>query len=259
MFPVLLTLGPVQIESYYFFWGAALCVMVVWTRLRAARVYGIGYNDATDVLIWVIFGVFAGATIGGYLDHWTRYASSPIELLYFWKSGLSSGPGFIGGGLAGLYKLRDRSISIDRFAESAALPCAALLFIGRWGCFFNGCCEGIRTNSAFGVAFPQGHGIKVFPTQLFESFAALLIGICLVIIEKQLRRKNWDASRGALAWPAFLILYGAYRFVYDFLRAGDRIFGLRVGQYTGALAFIIGVLWLVRSYKNYRADAARHV
>lgn len=253
MFPLLFEFGPVRIETYYVFWGIALCAMVLWTRKRAVAKYGISFNDATDVLRWVIFGVFIGATVGGYFDNWTRFAESPVKLLYFWKSGLSSGPGFIGGGLAGLYKLRKLSVPVDCFAEAAALPCALLVFVGRWGCFLNGCCLGIPTNSVWGVRYPFNPLVSVFPTQLFESFAALLIGLLLWGIEKKLNRTPAQTAKGAVIWPLFLISYGLYRFLFDFLRAGDRILGLRVGQYTGLLALLVGVFWLALSWKRINA------
>ncbi|MDR1471884.1 MAG: prolipoprotein diacylglyceryl transferase [Synergistaceae bacterium] len=249
MRPALFSIGPLEADSYYLIWGVALCVMVLWTRRRASGLYGISSSDASDILVWVIGGVFAGATLGGYLDNWTRYAESPERILRFWESGLSSGPGFIGGGLAGLYKIRGLRLSVNDFAESAAVPCAFMLFVGRWGCFLNGCCQGIATNSVFGVRFPGNLGARVFPSQLFESGAALLIGLALLAVERRIQR-NPQAPRGAILWPLFCILYGLYRVVFDFLRAGDRIFGLRVGQITGGAALAAGAFWLLWSLRR---------
>lgn len=249
MFPVLLFLGPFKIETYYVFWGVALCLMVLWTRKRAVGIYGIGFADASDILLWVICGVFVGATIGGYFDHWSRYSESPRDILYFWNSGLSSGPGFIGGGLAGLYKIRRLGVSLENFAESASLPCAFMIFIGRFGCFFAGCCLGVATDSALGVKFPFSNVYR-YPTQLFESLAGLLIGLLLFAAEKKMKRTPEEAAKGALLWPLFLMFYGSYRVLFDFLRDGDRIFGLRVGQYTGVIAALVGIAWFCFSIRR---------
>jgi phosphatidylglycerol:prolipoprotein diacylglycerol transferase len=252
MLPVLFRIGPLKVESYYVIWGLALAAMVLWTRNRAVKRYAMDFDDVTGVLQWVMAGVLIGATAGGYLDNWSRYAESPIRILYFWESGLSSGPGFIGGGLAGLYKLRRLSLSVNNFAESASIPCALLLFVCRWGCFLNGCCQGIATNSPLGVRFPQNRLVPVYPTQLFESFAALAIGICLWTAERRMSRTPDESSRGAVLWPSFLISYGLYRVAADFLRYGDRIFGLRVGQYAGVLAIAVGLVWLAVSLRRLR-------
>ena len=254
MFPVLFKLGSIEIETYYVFWSVALCLMVLWTRKRAVGLYGISYNDASDVLFYTLIGVLIGATLGGYADHWSRYVESPVKLLRFWESGLSSGPGFIGGGLAGLYKLRKLSVSVNSFAESASIPCCALLFIGRWGCFLNGCCHGVSSNSFCAVTFPGNPGVPVIPTQLFESSFALGTGILLFLLERKSHRTLAEIEKGALLWPLFLILYGSYRLLFDFLRAGDRIFGLRVGQYTGLAALVVGVAWLIYSKKSLSAQ-----
>jgi phosphatidylglycerol:prolipoprotein diacylglycerol transferase len=247
MYRTLFSIGSVRVDSYYVIWALALCLMMFWTRRRCVSSYGISFNDASDVLLWTIFGVFVGATLGGYLDNWTRYADSPMSLLYFWQSGVSSGPGFIGGGIAGLWKLRRLSLSADCFADAASVPCCFMLFVGRWGCFLNGCCTGMPTSTKWGVAFPQNPSVNVFPSQIFESVASLLIGLLLVAFERKLRRTPEQASCGAMLWPVFLILYGSYRFAFDYLRAGDRILGLRVGQYTGLMALFIGAAWLAFS------------
>ncbi|GHV54426.1 prolipoprotein diacylglyceryl transferase [Synergistales bacterium] len=253
MYPTLFEIGSVSADSYYIIWTIAICAMVFWTRKRASVKYGVPYDDAADALFWVMCGVFAGATLGGYFDNWQRFADDPIRILYFWESGVSSGPGFIGGGLAGLWKLKKLGVSVNSFAESASIPCAFMLFVGRWGCFLNGCCRGLPTDSFYGISFPDNPSVRVFPSQLSESFAAFIIFVSLLIIEKKLRRSPEDAAKAAFLWPLFLISYGLYRFVFDFFRAGDRILGLRVGQHTGLLAVLVGAVWLVYSFKKMRA------
>jgi phosphatidylglycerol:prolipoprotein diacylglycerol transferase len=246
-------LGQIKIDSYYLMWALALCLMVLWTKRRAAVIYGISDRNASDILMWTLCGVFIGATLGGYFDHWSRYSQSPGLLLRFWESGVSSGPGFIGGGLFGLFKTKRLGVSVDRFAESSSIPCSFMLFIGRIGCFLNGCCSGLPTDSPFGVRFPAYPGVKVFPSQIFESAAAFLIGILLVVIEKK-RIRRPESKNHAVLLPMFLMLYGLYRIVFDFLRDGERIFVLSTGQYSGILALVVGIFWLTRSNRRLRRE-----
>ena len=245
MHPVLFSIGGIRIESYYVFWGLAIYIMLIWTRKRAVSLYSLGYNQTTDVLRWVLSGALLGAMIGGYFDNWERYAQDPLLLLKFWQSGLSSGPGFLGGGLFGLYKLRKESVPVWAFAEASSIPAAFMVGFGRIGCFLAGCCYGVPTSSLVGVRFPAlPDGMYVFPTQLFESIAAFLFFIVLSVIEK-----NRKPSSGyALLAPLFMIFYGSYRILVDFLRAGDRIAGLRVGQYMGIVSLAVGILWLVYNH-----------
>src|SRR5580698_2095411 len=51
--------------------------------------------------------------------------------------------------------------------DSFALPLALALAVGRWGCFFHGCCHGVPTQLPWGVDF--GDGVLRHPTQVYES------------------------------------------------------------------------------------------
>jgi phosphatidylglycerol:prolipoprotein diacylglycerol transferase len=245
MWPVLFW----KIDTYYVIWSAALVLMVLWTKRRAVLFYGISGADASDILAWVLTGVFIGATVGGYLNRLGEFAENPAKLLRFWEVGVSSGPGFIGGGLFGMYKIRRSGVFADGFAESSSIPCCFMLFIGRWGCFANGCCKGLPTASKLGVKFPTAPHSAVWPSQLFESMAALLIGLLLVAIEFIRFRRGMRANR-AILFPIFLVTYGAYRIAFDFLREGGGPFGLHAGQYSGILACLFGACWLARSVRR---------
>jgi phosphatidylglycerol:prolipoprotein diacylglycerol transferase len=122
-----------------------------------------------------------------------------------------------------------------------------MLFIGRIGCFANGCCEGLPTESSLGVRFPFRPDTPVWPSQLFESAASLLIGGMLLILEQR-RRRHPEAYARATLFPTFLISYGAYRIAFDFLRSGNRTLGLQTGQYSGIIACLVGVFWLAKSF-----------
>ena len=251
MFPVLFTLGPLEVQSYYVLWTSALCLFVLFSRRRAVRRYGLDYDDVTDVLFWVFLGCLLGARLGGYADHWSYYAAHPEKILLVWEGALSSGPAFLGGGLAGLWRLRRRGLSLGAFAESVSVPSAWMLAVGRWGCLLQGCCVGRVTRSSLGVHFPADpFGVLRFPSQLFESLGAIAIALILMGVERRLRWNAAEADRGAVLWPLFLVLYGLYRLTADVLRDGDRILGLRVGQYLGALALSVGVAWLIASWRR---------
>lgn len=254
MFPTLLTIGPISIDSYYLIWGFSMVAAVIWTRRRCETTYGISYDDASDIMFWGIIGMTVGATIGGYLDNWSRYAEDPVRILRFWESGMSSGPAFLGGAGLGIIKATRMGRSVDDFADASAIPCAFMIAIGRWGCFFSGCCRGVATHLGCGVIFP-GSFEAVYPSQLFESAAALVIGLILVVIER-VRGRGGEPRGRAVLGPVFLILYGGYRLCFDFLRAGDRIAGLRVGQYFGAAAVIAGLVWLIRGRMRQREARA---
>ena len=245
-----------RIDTYYVLWGAALVLLYFWTLRRSVRLYGLPREDASDVLWWVFLGALAGACLGGYLQNWERFAEEPARLLRFWEMPVSSGAGFVCGGLLGLWRARRLAMPVSRFAEASSVPIAFTLAIGRLGCFAAGCCRGLPTDSPLGVRFPDNPGASFWPSQLFESAAALLIGVVLSAAEKYRRRRGLS-SEGALLFPIFLIAYGGYRLAFDFLRGESGLSGLNGGQYVWIAAVAVGILWLVRTAREIYASFRR--
>ncbi len=56
------------------------------------------------------------------------------------------------------------------------------MVIGRYGCFFGGCCAGRPTASRWGLwSSDRRVGVRRIPTQLLESAVALLIGVAALL------------------------------------------------------------------------------
>jgi len=240
-----------KIDTYYVLWSVAIILMYVWIVRRSVLIFGMSRYDVHEVLWWILFGALVGAALGGYADNWERYYDDPARLLRFWESPVSSGVGFIGGGLLGLWKLRRLGMSVNKFAEASSFPLAFALAVGRLGCFASGCCKGLPTSSPLGVRFPANPTLALWPSQLFESAAAFLIGVFLMAAEKYRRRHV--SPEHAILFPIFLILYGGYRLAFDFLREGRRVSCLQIGQYAGIIAVVTGICWLTRSILRERA------
>ena len=120
--------------------------------------------------------------------------------------------------------------------DAFALPLALALAVGRWGCFFNGCCYGTTTTLPWGVNF--GDGLPRHPTQLYESlFHLLMAGILLIL-----------AARGSIPGhrlKLYLIAYAAYRFTTEFVRPEPSVaLGLTFYQWAClVLAAGLSVQW----------------
>lgn len=126
-------------------------------------------------------------------------------------------------------------------------PCCIALghAMGRIGCFFAGCCHGIRTESFLGV-YLKNVPHKVYPTQLFEAFFLLVLFAFLVL-------RFLDGKRNNLS--VYLIGYGIWRFVIEYLRGDDRgetfVEFLTPSQLTAILLVILGVVLFFLSSKIY--------
>ncbi len=93
--------------------------------------------------------------------------------------------------------------------DTFALPLALAMAVGRWGCFFNGCCYGVQTSLPWGIDF--GDGVLRHPTQIYESLFHFSMAPLL-----------WQlTARDALRFQRlkfYLIGYCVYRFLTEFIR-----------------------------------------
>jgi phosphatidylglycerol:prolipoprotein diacylglycerol transferase len=165
----------------------------------------------------------------------------------FWRGGFA----FYGGIFlclpAGIYLSWRRGVPIGDSLDLVGLTLPLSLFFGRLGCFFAGCCFGKPSELPWAVSFPAGssasehqlliaqkareifpelsrhlpftnffESFAVHPTQLYESFACLLIFLYLYFVARPSQKFVGDL------FPRALLLYGVARFSVEFLRDDDR-------------------------------------
>lgn len=152
--------------------------------------------------------------------------------------------------------------AIHKFVPSQkgnALACLSMLVpgivlghvFGRLGCFFGGCCYGKVTDSVFGVVFPagshaaaaypgpDGQSLPVYPTQLFEAAFELALFSVMIVFRKKCGKYNTEI---------YLLSYGVFRFLIEFLRGDDRGstgFFLSPAQFFCVLLLVFGVLMIL--------------
>ena len=74
-------------------------------------------------------------------------------------------------------------VPIGKFLDAAAPGIFLAVAIGRFGCFFAGCCAGRCTRSRWGVwSSDRRIGARRIPAQLLESAAGLLIGLISALL-----------------------------------------------------------------------------
>lgn len=126
-------------------------------------------------------------------------------------------------------------------SDIAAVSITLAHAFGRLGCFFAGCCHGKPTTAWYGVTM---NGVKVVPTQLFESaFLFVLFGLLLL--------RYLDGKSKLL--PTYMVSYGVWRFAIEFSRGDERgatiVPFLSPSQLT-AIILIIGGIVLYFIYKK---------
>lgn len=74
------------------------------------------------------------------------------------------------------------AVPVGRLLDATAPGLMFAMTIGRFGCFFGGCCTGRPSGSRFALWSSDRHlGARRIPTQLFESSVALLVGLVALL------------------------------------------------------------------------------
>ncbi len=217
---------------------AVAAVAGVWLFERERRRSGLPDNTV-DAAMAGVFGGLAGAKLVWALEHMGR--AEPFLDLLLSRGGLSWFGGFAGGLLAGLVVLRRRRLPVLRVLAAATPALALAHAIGRLGCFLVGDDYGVPSTLPWAVAFPEGlppTTIAVHPTQLYEM-AALLPLVWLLLRW----RRQGRPDRFVLG--AYLVATGSARFLIEFLRLREALFGpFAVAHLFSLVAIGVGVALL---------------
>jgi len=158
------------------------------------------------------------------------------------------------GGVAGGYlsvALYKRYLGIRRpLGDLFAIALSAGEAVGRWGCFFGGCCYGRVCRQPWAI---WQHDAWRHPTQAYLSLASLGILMTLLCVERLRPPEN------TLFFLQGLLYCGA-RFGIEFLRDSPHTVGnLSIAQWAclaGGLFFAVRLTLLLRSTRRVYANAA---
>lgn len=251
MYPELFRIGNFPINTYGVFLALAfLCAILITVKL--AERDGLPRERIYDLSLWMLLASLVGSKILMLFTE-PEYRDHPWQLLSldFLRSGGVFYGGLLGAVLAGYFLMKRYRLPWWKTADACAPGIAIGNFFGRQGCFAAGCCWGKPTSLPWGVKFTElGHEITgvptdayLHPTQLYESFAMLLVFLFLLWLHK---RKRFSGQ----VVLTYAILYSAIRFAIEFVRDDPRgdVFGLTslTGLSTSQLiSIVIGISALV--------------
>lgn len=286
MFPEIFRIGNFPINTY----GVLLALAFLSALLIAAKLAardGLPRERVYDLGLWMLLAAIVGSKV---LMLFTEpgYRENPLRLfsLDFLRSGGVFYGGFLGAVLVGYILMRRYKLPWWKTADSFAPGIALGNAIGRQGCFAAGCCWGKPTMQPWGMHFSElGHDITgvptvvshledpaqqaywsqklgglfqplhLHPTQLYESFGALLIFFFLLWLH---RRKRFSGQ----VILFYAVLYAVMRFTIEFFRDDPRGDILGLTTLTGLstsqmLSLIVGVSGLVFLILRWRRSAEK--
>ena len=208
-------------------------------------------EDIDDFLVWAVVGVILGGRLGYVLFYnFDFYLNNPGEIYQVWKGGMSFHGGMIGVLIAMFAFEKYRQVNVLRLSDIICAAAPIGLFFGRIANFVNAELYGKVTTMPWGVVFPNGGDLPRHPSQLYE---ALLEGLVLFIVLYLMTRS--DKVKDGMVSGAFLIGYGVFRALIEFVREPDTQIGyiggmVTMGQLLCLPMIIIGIMIFIYSKKG---------
>ena len=244
--PIALDLGFVQIHWYGlmyvfgFLGGYGLAIYRIDRGL-----FPINREQMSDFLSWIALGVIVGGRAGYMLFYQPdRLLDNPLSLLYVWEGGMAFHGGLIG--VIALTWIFARKHQVAPLALGDALvPVIPIgLGFGRLGNFIGGELWGRPTGLPWGMVFPKADELSRHPSQLYQlALEGVVLFVALWLFSSRPRRRGQVTG-------LFLLGYGLFRFMVEFVREPDSHLGfialnwMTMGQLLTLPMIAIGV-WLL--------------
>ncbi|PLX97260.1 MAG: prolipoprotein diacylglyceryl transferase [Desulfuromonas sp.] len=226
--PVIFSIGPLAVRWYGMMYLLGF-VGSYFMMLHVARIrqWPFDKNLVSDLLFYGVLGVVLGGRLGyTLLYNLPYYSRHPLEIFYVWEGGMSFHGGLIGVLLAILLFCRQRQLALLMVADLVVSAVPIGLGFGRIGNFINAELWGRTTDLPWGVVFPGAGLLPRHPSQLYEAgLEGVVLFCCLYLIHRRQPRIGVPAF-------SFLLLYGLFRFLVEFVRQPDAHLGFLWGGAT---------------------------
>lgn len=246
--PIIFALGPLKVRWYGLMYVIAFLLAWWLAKRRCSRADSpVNSEQVDDLLFYGMLGVIVGGRVGYAVVYgWDQLTSDPWYLFKITEGGMSFHGGLAGVMIAMWLYGRKLGQSIWRMTDFVAPIVPLGLGFGRIGNFINGELWGKPTDVPWSFIV---NGVARHPSQLYE---AILEGFVLFAI-------LWFYSAKPRPYLAvsgmFLMFYGIFRFVVEFVRVPDQDPGyiaygwVTMGQVLSFPMVLVGALMIVIAYR----------
>ncbi|MDC0181713.1 prolipoprotein diacylglyceryl transferase [Candidatus Thioglobus sp.] len=250
--PVIADLGFVKVYWYGVMYLLAFLSAYFLARYRIKSEVLWNTKHVDDLIFYGALGAVLGGRLGYLMFYnWSVFISNPLTFFNFQNGGMSFHGGFLGVLLAMVIFNKKYQFTFFQTTDFIAPLIPLGLGFGRIGNYINGELWGRVTDSSWGILAPDQSGLweKRFPTQLYEAFLEGFVLFCILWLFSNKKPKVMATS------SLFLIFYGIFRFIIEFVRAPDSHIGylafdwLTMGQLLSIPMIFIGIYLLIKSYR----------
>lgn len=254
--PTAFSIGSFAVQWYSLAYLAGFLFAGIWMHMLARHW---NLKLSSDDVMSIVVGIGFGAIIGGRLFYvifynGTYYLEHPLHIFYLREGGMSFHGGLVGALIGGYLACKLLRLSFATVADLAFCAAPMGLFFGRLANFVNGELWGKPTDLPWGVVFASGGNVPRHPSQLYE---ALLEGLLLFLILFVLSRKTPPHPQHFFM-GVFLLGYGLFRFLVEFIRLPDEQLGylmgnwLTMGQVLTLPLIFLGIVFIGCALKAQR-------
>ena len=250
--PVIADLGFVKVYWYGLMYLLAFLSAYLLARYRIKSEVLWNTKHVDDLIFYGALGAVLGGRLGYLIFYnWSVFISNPLTFFNFQNGGMSFHGGFLGVLLAMVIFNKKYQFTFFQTTDFIAPLIPLGLGFGRIGNYINGELWGRVTDSSWGILAPDQSGLweKRFPTQLYEAFLEGFVLFCILWLFSNKKPQVMATS------SLFLIFYGIFRFIIEFVRAPDSHIGylafdwLTMGQLLSIPMIFIGIYLLIKSYR----------
>lgn len=252
--PVAVALGPLKVHWYGLMYLVGFVAAWLLGRARCRRPDSpFNEEQLSDFIFWAAIGVVIGGRAGYVLFYnFGQFLQDPLWLFQIWTGGMSFHGGLLGVIVVMLVHARKLGTTFFGVADFVAPLVPIGLGAGRIGNFIGGELWGRATDVPWGMVFPRDPDqLLRHPSQLYQ-FALEGVALFLIVWWFSARPRPRAAVSGL-----FVLCYGAFRFLVEFVREPDAHIGylawdwLTMGQLLSLPMILFGAGLMIWGYQRH--------
>lgn len=227
-------IGPLKVYAWGIMVALAFAAILYFSLKEARKTKGVEENHVVSLIFYSLLGSLIGGRLLYIIVNLSYYLKSPVEIVKIWNGGMMIYGGILFAILFCFIYIKKHKLNFWKYADLLAPYLALGLFIGRIGCFLNGCCFGEPTSLPWGMIFPQApDDLPRHPTQLYMSLFGLFTFITLKAV-----KNRFEGFRALL----FAMMYSVFSLFIEFIRYYPEQFMIGIFSVSQWISIIISAI-----------------